>query len=84
MRGREDADVAGALIDGGADLEAPDGSIGTPLDNAVGYACWHVARLLVARGAKVEEVKRICSNVGHAFCSGCDGYSTECLNYKSL
>jgi hypothetical protein len=56
MRGREDADVAGALIDGGADLEAPDGSIGTPLDNAVGYACWHVARLLVARGAKVDKL----------------------------
>jgi uncharacterized protein len=27
----------------------PDGSIGTPLDNAIGYACWNVARLLVAR-----------------------------------
>ena len=25
---------------------------GTPLDNAVGYACWQVARLLVARGAR--------------------------------
>src|SRR5690348_13283176 len=46
----DDADVAEALIEGGADIEAPDGSIGTPLDNAVGYACWHVARLLVARG----------------------------------
>ncbi|HEV2372908.1 MAG TPA: ankyrin repeat domain-containing protein [Streptosporangiaceae bacterium] len=50
----DDADVAEALIDGGADIEVPDGSIGTPLDNAVGYACWHVARLLVARGAKVD------------------------------
>jgi hypothetical protein len=50
----DDADVAEALIDGGADIEAPDGSIGTPLDNAVGYGCWHVARLLVARGARVE------------------------------
>lgn len=49
----DDVDVAEALIDGGADIEAPDGSIGTPLDNAVGYACWHVARLLVARGATV-------------------------------
>ena len=47
--------MAAALIDGGADLEMPDGSIGTPLDNAVGYACWHVARLLVA-GARVEKV----------------------------
>jgi hypothetical protein len=52
----DDVDVALALIDGGADLEAPDGSIGTPLDNAVGYACWHVARLLVMRGARVEKV----------------------------
>jgi ankyrin repeat protein len=52
----DDADVASALIDGGADLETPDGSIGTPLDNAVGYACWHVARLLVMRGARVEKV----------------------------
>jgi len=52
----DDVDVAVALIDGGADLETPDGSIGTPLDNAVGYACWHVARLLVLRGARVEKV----------------------------
>src|SRR2546421_3179218 len=50
----DDVEVASALIDGGADLEAPDGSIGTPLDNAVGYACWDVARLLVARGARVD------------------------------
>ena len=47
----DDVDVAEALIDGGADLEVPDGSIGSPLDNAVGYGCWHVARLLVTRGA---------------------------------
>ena len=51
----DDADVAEALIDGGADIEMPDGSIGTPLDNAVGYGCWHVARLLVARGARVDK-----------------------------
>jgi ankyrin repeat protein len=50
----DDADVAVVLIDGGADLEVPGGSIGTPLANAVGYGCWHVARLLVARGARVE------------------------------
>jgi ankyrin repeat protein len=49
----DDSDVAAALIDGGADIEKPDGSIGTPLDNAIGYSCWHVARLLVARGATV-------------------------------
>jgi len=52
----DDVDVAAALIDRGADLETPDGSIGTPLDNAVGYACWHVARLLVMHGARVEKV----------------------------
>jgi uncharacterized protein len=52
----DDVDVALALIEGGADLETPDGSIGTPLDNAVGYACWHVARLLVMRGARVDKL----------------------------
>ena len=51
----DDVDVAEALIEGGADLETPDGSIGTQLDNAVGYGCWHVARLLVARGARVNK-----------------------------
>jgi ankyrin repeat protein len=51
----DDVDVAEALIDAGADIEVPDGSIGTPLDNAVGYGCWHVARLLVARGARVDK-----------------------------
>lgn len=51
----DDVDVAAVLIEGGADIETPDGSIGTPLDNAVGYGCWHVARLLVARGARVDK-----------------------------
>lgn len=52
----DDVDVAGALIEGGADIEATGASIGggTPLDDAVGYGCWHVARLLVERGARVE------------------------------
>src|SRR5258707_6813069 len=52
----DDVDVACALIDGGADIEATGASIagGTPLDDAVGYGCWHVARLLVERGARVE------------------------------
>ena len=49
----DDVDVAAALIDGGADLDVPGGSIGTPLANAVGYGCWHVARLLAARGARI-------------------------------
>jgi uncharacterized protein len=52
----DDADVAEVLIDAGADIEKPDGSIGTPLDNAVGYSCWNVARLLVARGARVDKL----------------------------
>jgi ankyrin repeat protein len=52
----DDVDVACALIDGGADVEVPDGSIGTPLDNAIGYSCWHVARLLVQRSARVDKL----------------------------
>jgi ankyrin repeat protein len=52
----DDADVAAVLIDAGADIEIPGGSIGTPLANAIGYNCWHVARLLVARGARVDEL----------------------------
>lgn len=52
----DDVDVAAALIEGGADIEVPNGSIGTPLDNAVGYACWNVARLLVAHGARVDKL----------------------------
>lgn len=54
----DDAEVAAALIDGGADIEVAGASIagGTPLDDAVGYGCWHVARLLVERGARVERL----------------------------
>jgi hypothetical protein len=54
----DDSDVAAALIDGGADLEVPGASIagGPPLDDAVGYGCWHVAHLLVARGARVDQL----------------------------
>jgi ankyrin repeat protein len=52
----DDAEVAQALIDGGADIEAAGASIagGTPLDDAIGYGCWQVARLLVERGARVD------------------------------
>jgi ankyrin repeat protein len=50
----DDVDVAVVLIDGSAALETPGGSIGTPLDNAIGYGCWNVARLLVERGARVD------------------------------
>ena len=54
----DDSEVAVALIDGGADVEAPGASVagGTPLDDAVGYGCWNVARLLVERGARVESL----------------------------
>ena len=54
----DDVDVARALLDGGADIEATGASIagGTPLDDAVGYGCWQVARLLVERGARVDRL----------------------------
>jgi uncharacterized protein len=52
----DDLEVAEALIDGGATIDVPDGSIGTPLENAVGYGCWHVARLLRAHGARVDKL----------------------------
>ena len=52
----DDVDVAEVLIDAGADLEAAGGSIGTPLDNAIGYGCWNVARRLVDRGALVDKL----------------------------
>ncbi|WP_415854357.1 ankyrin repeat domain-containing protein [Sinomonas sp. G460-2] len=51
----DDAAVARVLIAAGADIEAPHGSIGTPLDNAIGYGCWNVAHLLVERGARVDK-----------------------------
>ena len=51
----DDLEVAVALIDGGASLDVPGGSIGTPVENAVGYGCWHVARLLESRGAQVTK-----------------------------
>ena len=54
----DDVEVARALIDAGADIEAPGASIagGGPLDDAVGYGCWQVARLLVERGARVDRL----------------------------
>ena len=50
----DDAEVAQALIDADADVNVQGGSIGSPIENAVGYGCWHVARLLVARGASID------------------------------
>jgi len=54
----DDVEVAEALILGGADLEARGGSIagGTALENAIGYGCWRVARLLLNHGARVEKL----------------------------
>jgi ankyrin repeat protein len=52
----DDVEVAEELINGGADIEAPGGSIGSPLDNAVGYGCWNVARLLAQHGACVDKL----------------------------
>jgi ankyrin repeat protein len=54
----DDVDVAEALISGGADIEAPGASIagGTPLDNAIGYGCWHVAALLQQYGVRVNKL----------------------------
>jgi ankyrin repeat protein len=54
----DDVEVARTLIDGGADIEATGASIagGSPLDDAVGYSCWRVARLLVDRGARVDRL----------------------------
>jgi len=74
----DDLDVAEALIDGGADLEASGGSIagGGPLDNAVGYGCWRVARLLVQRGARVDKL-------WHAAALGMLGRTEELLRGAS-
>jgi ankyrin repeat protein len=54
----DDVEVAEALFLGGADIEARGGSIagGTALENAIGYGCWRVARLLLNHGAKVEKL----------------------------
>ncbi|MGO9876725.1 MAG: ankyrin repeat domain-containing protein [Acidimicrobiia bacterium] len=52
----DDLEVAEVLIGGGADVDAPGACIGggPPLADAVAFGCWHVARLLVARGARVD------------------------------
>jgi ankyrin repeat protein len=52
----DDVDVAEVLIGAGADVDAPEGSIGTPLENAIGYGCWHVARRLVEAGATINKL----------------------------
>jgi ankyrin repeat protein len=54
----DDVAVLDALLDGGAEVEAPGASIGggTALDDAVGYGQWHAARRLVERGARVSRL----------------------------
>jgi uncharacterized protein len=54
----DDVEVAEALIQGGANLEARGGSIagGTPLENAIGYGCWRVAYALYRHDARVEKL----------------------------
>jgi ankyrin repeat protein len=54
----DDVEVAEALVRGGADIELRGGSIagGTALENAIGYGCWRVARLLLEHDAKVEKL----------------------------
>ena len=50
----DDLDALNALLDHGADIEAPGGVIGggTPLADAVAFATWRAARRLVERGAR--------------------------------
>jgi ankyrin repeat protein len=49
----DDVDVLDALLDGGADIEAPGAVFtgGTPMSDAVVFAQWRAARRLLERGA---------------------------------
>ena len=50
----DDVEALDALLDAGADIEAPGAVIagGTPLDDAVAFGQWKAARRLVERGAQ--------------------------------
>ena len=50
----DDVEVLDALLDAGADLEAPGAVIGggTPLSDATAFGQWNAARRLIERGAK--------------------------------
>lgn len=52
----DDVEVLDALLDAGADIEAPGAVIagGTPLTDAVAFAQWNAARRLVERGAETS------------------------------
>jgi hypothetical protein len=51
----DDIEVLNALLNAGADIEAPGAVIagGTPLDDAVAFGQWQAADRLVERGAKI-------------------------------
>jgi ankyrin repeat protein len=50
----DDIDALDALLDHGADIEAPGSVIdgGAPLSDAVAFGCWRAARRLIERGAQ--------------------------------
>jgi hypothetical protein len=50
----DDVEVLDALVDAGAEIDAPGAVIGggTPLDDATAFAQWRAARRLVERGAR--------------------------------
>jgi uncharacterized protein len=52
----DDIEVIDALLEAGADIEAPGAVIagGTPLDDAVAFGQWNAAKRLVACGAKTK------------------------------
>ena len=52
----DDVEVLDALLDAGADIEAPGACIagGTALDDAIAFGQWRAARRLVERGARTE------------------------------
>jgi ankyrin repeat protein len=51
----DDVEAIDALLDAGADIDAPGAVLGggSPLADAVGFGQWRAARRLVARGATV-------------------------------
>ena len=52
----DDVEALDALLDAGADIDAPGAVIGggTPLDDAVAFGRWQAARRLVERGAQIK------------------------------
>jgi hypothetical protein len=66
----DDVEVRDALLDAGADLEAPGSVIdgGTPLADAVAFGQWNAARRLLERGAT-----RTCGRQQPSGCAEGDG-----------